>query len=171
MTARRFIGLLVVAAFVLGSATVGAQSSPKQIGAYNAWEAYVYDERGKKICYMVSTPTDTKPKNVRRGDIYFMVTHRPGENVKDEVSPYIGYPYKDGAAADIKVGTKSFDLITEDENAWAPDPETDGRLVKSMIRGKKMLVHGTSRRGTKTIDTYSLLGFTAAHRAITKACK
>ena len=29
---------------------------------------------------------------------------------------------------------------------------------------------GLSQRGTKTVDTYSLRGFTAAYQAISKAC-
>ena len=34
-----------------------------------------------------------------------------------------------------------------------------------------MTVKGISGRGTKTTDTYSLKGFTAAYRTIGKACK
>jgi hypothetical protein len=33
-----------------------------------------------------------------------------------------------------------------------------------------MIVDGVSSRGTSTHDTYSLLGFTAAHNAINKTC-
>jgi hypothetical protein len=33
-----------------------------------------------------------------------------------------------------------------------------------------MVVKGTSSRGTKTTDSYSLLGFTKAHKAIDTAC-
>ena len=33
-----------------------------------------------------------------------------------------------------------------------------------------MIVQGTSSRGTKTTDTYSLIGFTKAYRAIADAC-
>jgi hypothetical protein len=33
-----------------------------------------------------------------------------------------------------------------------------------------MIITGFSSRGTKTIDTYSLSGFTAAYTAIGKAC-
>jgi hypothetical protein len=33
-----------------------------------------------------------------------------------------------------------------------------------------MVVKGVSRRGTTTVDTYSLMGFMAAQRAIAQAC-
>ena len=164
-------GLALAAAVCLVAAAAAAQSTPTQIGDFKSWEAYIYTEGGHKICYMVSSPTRSKPKDVRRGDVYFMVTHRPAEKVRNEVSIYVGYPYKQGAAADVRIGSQSFILVTEDENAWAPDANSDNRLVKAMIRGSEMVVGGQSERGTKTTDRFSLLGFTAAHKAINKACK
>jgi hypothetical protein len=44
-------------------------------------------------------------------------------------------------------------------------------MVKGMRAGNAMIMEGTSSRDTKTRDTYSLGGFTAAHNAINKACK
>jgi len=40
-----------------------------------------------------------------------------------------------------------------------------------MKGGNRMVVYGTSSRGTKTTDTYSLSGFTAMKKRIDKACK
>ncbi len=51
------------------------------------------------------------------------------------------------------------------------DAKDDSRMVKSMRAGRTMIMEGTSGRGTKTRDTYSLSGFSAAHNAINKACK
>ena len=46
------------------------------------------------------------------------------------------------------------------------------RAVQQAMRsGAKMIVTGVSSRGTKTIDTYSLSGISAAHKAIGTACK
>ncbi len=162
---------MVWALLCLLPAAAAAQSTPTQIGSHKAWDAYTYTENGKKICYMVSEPTRSRPKKVRRGDVYFMVTHRPAEDVRDEVSIYTGYPYKQGAPADVRIGSRSYLLVTDGENAWAPDSEADARLVKMMIRASAMEVRGQSSRGTKTTDRFSLLGFTAAHRLIDKACK
>ena len=39
-----------------------------------------------------------------------------------------------------------------------------------MAKGRQLIVTGYSSRGTKTTDTYSLAGFTAAYKAIGKAC-
>jgi hypothetical protein len=40
-----------------------------------------------------------------------------------------------------------------------------------MKTGKELKVRGTSWRGTKTVDTYSLAGISAALAAIDDACK
>ncbi len=154
-----------------GTGTALAQSSPKLIGSFRDWEAFTFTEKGRKICYMVSAPKSSQPKNVKRGDIYFMVTHRPAEKVRDEISVYAGYPYRKGVNATARIGGASFELITQGENAWTPDVATDKRMVRAMIKGKSMIVRGISQRGTTTTDRYSLLGFTAAHKAIDKACK
>ena len=61
-------------------------------------------------------------------------------------------------------------MQTEGERAWPRDPRDDNKLVRAMKGGLNMVVTGRSTRGTKTTDTYSLLGFTAAMNAIDKAC-
>ena len=43
--------------------------------------------------------------------------------------------------------------------------------VEAMKRGTEMVVRGISSRGTRTTDTYSLSGVTAAMNEIDKACK
>ncbi|MEE8247875.1 MAG: invasion associated locus B family protein, partial [Alphaproteobacteria bacterium] len=64
----------------------------------------------------------------------------------------------------------SWDLFTNGASAWAPTAVDDKAIVKSMRAGSSMTVKGTSSRGTQTTDTYSLLGFSKALGAITKAC-
>jgi len=44
-------------------------------------------------------------------------------------------------------------------------------MITAMKRGSKMLVVGTSSRGTVTTDTYSLSGFTKTKSTIDKTCK
>ena len=52
-----------------------------------------------------------------------------------------------------------------------PDSSTDKKLVDAMKRGQRMIVEGTSSRGTKTKDTYSLACFSNAYKAISAKCK
>jgi hypothetical protein len=63
-----------------------------------------------------------------------------------------------------------FRLFTAGDGAWNSSTDKDNEMVQAMIRGADLVIAGESSRGTKTTDTYSLLGFTAAHRAMTEAC-
>ncbi len=160
-----------LAALLAAAPGAAAAQTPKEIGAWRAWRAYVYNESGGgKVCFMDSEPTDTRPRNVRRGQIYALVTHRPRDKVRDEVSIFVGYPFKDGSTVKVTIGGKKFTLFTDDESAWNYDARGDRNMVRAMIKGNVMVVEGRSRRGTRTRDRYSLAGFTAAHKAISKAC-
>ena len=53
---------------------------------------------------------------------------------------------------------------------WHASPKVNRRIVREMQGGLEMVATGRSKRGTKTVDTYSLRGFTAAYKAISRAC-
>ena len=83
-----------------------------------------------------------------------------------------GYTFKRDAKVEVKIGAKTFDkLFSSDDKAWATNEKVDKEMVEAMKRGSRMVVHGTSSRGTKTKDTYSLNGFSNAYRAISNKCK
>ena len=82
-----------------------------------------------------------------------------------------GYAFKENSPAWIIIGKKKTELFTDAQHAFAYDAKADKDLVKSMIKGATMVVKGMSSRDTKTTDTYSLKGFTAAYKAINLACK
>ena len=71
----------------------------------------------------------------------------------------------------MAIGKRTFQLFTNADTAWARNKKDDAALVRAMRAGSRMIVTGTSSRGTKTKDTYSLSGISAAHKAIGKACK
>jgi hypothetical protein len=62
-------------------------------------------------------------------------------------------------------------MFTDGENAWAPTPADDSQLVKAFRAGVDVIVEGVSTRGTTTVDTFSLLGFTAALESAQGRCK
>jgi hypothetical protein len=147
----------------------GMAADPVQIGKFNDWRAYTYDDPGGKICYVVSEPKEAKGKYTSRGDVYFLVTHRPKGDVFEEVSMIAGYTYKQGSEPLVTVNRRKFKFYTEGDAAWVFQKD-ESALVKEMKAGATMLVQGTSSRGTLTTDTYSLSGVTAALRAIDKEC-
>ncbi|MHA1599872.1 MAG: invasion associated locus B family protein [Alphaproteobacteria bacterium] len=142
----------------------------ERLGDFGDWSSFQFTEDGNKACYMASQPKKAVGDYKKRGDIYAIVTHRPGEKLHDEVSILAGYSYKEGSTVQVVIGGKTFELFTQGDGAWAKDKKADKTLVKAMIKGSSMVVKGTSARGTKTSDTYSLKGFTKAYAAIGKAC-
>lgn len=158
------VGTMVLA----GAATA---QSPKQIGVFKDWAAFEVTEKDGKACYIASAPQDKKPKNVKRGDVWAIVTHRPWKGVRSELSIYTGYPYQGGSKVKLSVdGSRNFELYTHEETAWAQNAGEDAKIAAAMRRGNRMVVTGVSARGTTTVDRYSLSGFTAAHKAIDAAC-
>ena len=166
--ARRLLPLLI-AALALCPAAARAQGA-SQIGSFGDWEAYQELEGGKKVCYIGSKPKKSQGKYRKRGDVYMLITHRPAEKALDVVSINAGYTYQPASEADVQVGDNKFKLFTDGDYAFAYDQKADAALVAAMIKGAQLTVKGVSNRGTATTDTYSLKGFTAAHKAIGVAC-
>src|SRR5690554_6442596 len=72
------------------AASASAQDAPKLLGRYDDWAAYSYGSGSERMCYAMTTPTKMQPAGANRGDVYFMVTHRPARGTKNEISMRIG---------------------------------------------------------------------------------
>ena len=165
---KKFYFILLFS-FIVPSAAYA--SSATEIDTFGKWTAYSFVENGEKVCYMTSIPVTDAGDYSSRGDIAAFITHWPTKESKDVFSYVAGYPYKNGSDVNVAIGNKNFSLFTQGEMAWAPDSSTDQRLISAIKQGTKMVIKGTSSRGTLTTDTYSLEGSTAAYNVITKECK
>jgi hypothetical protein len=163
--------------FALCSAALLAAASaqaadPKSLGVFKDWAAWSLPDAGGTVCYMHTEPQKEAGKYSSRGDTYMQVTHRTKAKTANVVSVIAGYTYKKDSDVTLSIdGKEPIKLFTDGDTAWARDAAADGKAVAAMRAGSKMVVKGTSSRGTLTTDTYSLSGFTAAHNAINKACK
>jgi hypothetical protein len=154
----------------LGGTPADAQEV-KVLGTFGKWIAQTYRENGQPVCFMSVKPDSSEGNYKARGDILFMVTHRPSEKAFDVVSIVAGYQYQPDSDAVITVTGKRFNLFTVGERAYARDAQTDKTLVQLMIQGRNATVRGISSRGNTTTDIFSLSGFTAAHKSISDTCK
>lgn len=170
-TALLLAGLLLATLIALPAS---AQDERELIGSFEDWDAFTISrEDGSTVCYMVSVPKSWKAskEDAQRGEIYITVTHRPAKDVADQVNIVVGYPLKEGSEVTATIDEKtSFDLFTQDDGAWLYTAEKDREMVQAMRRGVNLVVEGTSTHGTDTTDRYSLMGFTAAHNAISEEC-
>lgn len=167
---RLSLFLIVLTATLSGAATVQAQDV-KVLGTFGKWVAQTYKENGQPVCFMSTKPEKLEGNYKARGEVMFMVTHRPADHAFDVVSVAAGYPYLPDSDVVLTTDGKRFSLFTNGERAWARDTQTDKAIVQLLIKGSAMVVKGTSSRNNITTDTYSLSGFTAAHKSISDSCK
>ena len=166
----RLIRCVLVATACLVTVPAFAQLVPP-LEKHRYWGVYASGNGAEKVCFIMSVPFDSEPKNVRRGAIYFYVTSRPGEGVRNEPSMAMGYPLSGSSPASITIdGEKTFNLKTEGETAWVANPAEEAVIIDAMRAGRTMVVRGVSTRGTQTSDTYSLSGVTAALNAMARQC-
>lgn len=162
-----------LATIAISATAVFAQDSTNVIATEGDWT--VFAASSPKECWAVSAPKSTqntrdgKPVEVNRGDIRLYVTYRPGQ--QPEVSFSGGYPFAGDSTVEVSIGGNKFSMFTDGENAWAGSPGEDAKLVGALRAGASAVVSGRSSRGTRTADTFSLSGITAATNAAQANCK
>ncbi len=174
MTMRRF-GLVVAVLAGLGAAGGNAPAQaqePQAAGTFGDWVAYHYKTKKGPVCYIVSQPvkSELSRKGAKRDPVFFLVTHRPGDKVRAEVSTLIGYPFRPNSTPTVEIDGQRFTLFAVKDGAWSEGPQVDRKIVAAMKAGRTMVVRGVSRRGTTSVDTYSLKGVTAAMNKIDELC-
>lgn len=163
---------LAIAAITLAGSTAMAQESTNRVATMTDWN--VFTEESPKECWGVSKPKesvntrDGKPASVNRSDILLFVTFRPGK--PGEISFTGGYPFAPGSTVEVAVDGNGFQLFSDGEWAW-PGPGEDAKLLAAMKAGTTATLTARSARGTQTVDTFSLRGFTAAMEDAGKRCK
>ena len=143
----------------------------KELAKFNDWSAFAEGEGKNLACMAVSKPKKAEGNYSRRGDVFAIVTHLPGQNKWNEFSIVAGYNYQPNSNPDVTIGDMKFQLFTSGSRAWSFSPSEDEKIVKFLKNSMKMKVVGTSSRGTITNDTYSLVGFSKAYQKINEACK
>ena len=157
--------------FILIALLPFSNLSLKELEKYNDWSAYAEGEGKNLACMAVSKPKKAEGNYKRRGEIFAVVTHLPGQNKWNEFSIIAGYNFKPDSNPELTIGDSKFQLFTSGSRAWSFSPPDDEKIIKFLKSSMKMKVVGTSTRGTITTDTYSLLGFSKAYQRINEACQ
>lgn len=155
---------------MLGLGVQALAQSPQFLGEFRDWHLYAYDDSSGRICYIASKPTEEAGNWNRRGQAAVLVSRLPVPDVDEQVSVQPGYPFKTGSTVELTIGDRQWQLFTQGEHAWANTDEEDQAIIRAMQAGVDMTVRGTSQLDTFSLDTYSLLGFTAAFDAMRNAC-
>jgi len=136
---------------------------------FKDWSAYSA-AGNPKVCFAVAKPTDSNPKKIKRGPIFFYISQWPADKVVNEISVKMGYPFSEGAKTKVTIGTAKFEMFTKDEGAFVEKPDMETKLIEAMKTGNTMKIEGKSARGTATSDVYSLNGLADALERAAKEC-
>ncbi|PIE07817.1 MAG: hypothetical protein CSA74_05620 [Rhodobacterales bacterium] len=167
--------LLAVAALGFTAGGAVAQDSESRVAANTAWSVFV--EENPKECWSVSAPNKIvntrggKEVKAKRGEILLFVSFRPGDGGPGQVAFTGGYPFAKQGQVSLTIGSSEFTLFTEGEWAWTQSPEDDAAIIAAMKTGATAVLVGQSTRGTRTEDSFSLLGFTAAVEDASRRCQ
>ena len=165
--------VLFLKIFIICLFTKSLMASEKiQIEKFNDWSVLRQETDAGRLCYITSEPIEKKgdyDKN-NRGETRVFVTHGPGKAERDVVSIVAGYVFEKQSEVSLYVdGVKQL-FFTLQDRAWSFGPDEDKKIIRNMKRGNKLTVEGVSSRGNKTIDIYSLSGFTKAKQMLDKIC-
>jgi invasion protein IalB len=170
-----FAALLTVALAILAepAAAQGADGSPNLLGRYGDWMAYSASPSTGKVCFAIARParSDTTPPGRKRDPAMIYISTRPKEQVKDEISIDIGYPFKPGTDATATIGSAKFDMYTDKEGAFIKNASEEKRMIDAMRKGADLVIKGMSSRGTATTDTFSLKGMAQALDKVAQDCR
>ena len=127
-------------------------------------------EKAEEYCYIGSLATETDlPSDKKRGDFYVLVYKNVG-NPDTVVQIEAGYSYKVPTDIIITIDKGKYKFYTTEDLPTAAWTEEDAKVIFAMKKGLELKVTGESSRGTVTVDTYTLNGFTAAYNKLTEEC-
>ncbi len=165
----RAAALSIALAALMSTAPASAQTA-ELLEKHKDWSAYKHKAEKDTTCFAVTQPKDSEPKTVNRGDIFLYISFWPADKVKGQVMIRLGYPIKEGTEVSAAIGSDVFKLFPKEDKAFIESGEDEQKFVDAIRKGDKLVVKGTSKKGTETTDVYSLLGVSAALKQAEEAC-
>ena len=169
----RFILGVFFGAFALSliaGAPAAAQGEPQFVAEYRDWRVYTRDVDGDRICFALSRPEESSPRNVDHGEVYFLVSSWRSGAASDQPSVLVGYDLRPESPPEVRVGSSRYDMFSDGREGFMDDLDDEGGLIRAMRRGSAMRVTATSARGTATAYRFSLLGVSAALDRVSQLC-
>ena len=137
---------------------------------FEDWHVLTSSEEQDKICYIVAVPKEESGNYTNRSKAYLVVSKF--KDREPEISISGGYPYQLGSEIELLIKNQPYFLRKiEGELAWAENSEIDKIIINAMKAGSVVDAKATSTKGTYSIDTYSLMGFTKSYSKMLELCK
>ncbi|MCE1237819.1 MAG: hypothetical protein LWW93_15825 [Hyphomicrobiales bacterium] len=163
---------LALSAFVVLAASAGpAVADQKILLESGAWRAVEATQAGQRVCFVISQPSTREPATLKRDPGNLFVTWKSSrEGGGSEVSIRFGYRLAPNGHS-LSVETRSFVLMPQGETAWLQTADDETQVLAQFRAGRDLSVSARSARGNATVDTYSLIGFSAAWDALQRQCR
>lgn len=152
--------VLLAAAAALVSSSAVAQTT------HQDWVSYSKDGR----CWAATLPTSSSEGIGGREGPYLSITNYPAEGVRGSVAVVAGFDVTKGKAQ-LSVDGKDFEALPYGEAAFVASGSPEAALVAAMRSGRELKVAWSDADGNAAVDSYSLIGFTAAKAAVDAACR
>lgn len=145
------------------------------LGKYGEWRCASTCSANQTKCHVTSKPeksvfVNEKDKDRKRGRVYVLVSRLAHCADPAMVTIGLGYQTNQKEPITATIGTRSFELVSQGERAWALSDHDELQLIESMKKGKDLVITATSKWGRATKDTYSLKGFSAAWARAKTTC-
>ncbi|MBI1954035.1 MAG: hypothetical protein HYS39_00335 [Proteobacteria bacterium] len=150
--------------------TCSFSETPKQLATYGNWSVY----KTATLCFMQSVPIKSVGDYKVRGEIRATISCRLSSKSTDkpasEFSFTAGYKHSPNKKGQLQIGNEHFNLITNEDTAWMEDLSKEAELIKLCEKKDQLIIKSISAKGTETVDTFSLKGFSKAYADMMKVC-
>lgn len=159
--------ILLLISAIFYSVGTNAQKLDQTFGDWNVLTTTV---DAKKICYAASLPV--KQEGTAKGDAnaYILVSLFPDRSPEVSYSPGFAIKADDKVKVDIDGMVLFLPKISE-QIAWTENSEQDKSMIIELKKGIKLKIMAPDSKGTYSLDTFSLKGFTAAYNHMLSLCK
>jgi hypothetical protein len=148
-----------------------AHSPPLLLASFGDWSAYVSEAENGKNCFALAKPRERIPASLKREPGYAIIGTRPNQNVKNEVSFFLGVGVKEAASVSATIDGEAFELFPRGNVAWIKNQAIEPRFVETVRKGSKLTVSISTALGGNSADNYSLSGLSQALDRVATECK
>ena len=168
---RIFLFFLMLFSFPCAAQNLLDAKKVEHIGVFDDWNAYIFNSKKDKVCYVASQPLKSSGEYQRRGDVFLIISHRPDEQLFDVLTYVAGYTSLPRSEVLFRVGNVKASLFTSEDTAWAKNLKTDAEIARAMNKAVRVTVKGLTIDGIETHDVFSMKGFNNAMEAINRLCR
>lgn len=137
------------------------------LGVFGAWGAFRDSE--PRRCFAIAEPVYAL-RGEKAWRSFASVATWPKRGIRNQLHFRLAKPRGPGTPLQLNIDGARFDLVSAGVDAWAVDARADAAIVAAMRSGRRLLIIGKARDGSRIEENYALDGAATAIDAATLAC-